>query len=177
MVEVSLDQLIQRADLVVRGTVMRAGARLHASAGHVEPRTHVWIRVDELLAGAMPKAGVVHLWEPGGHCQDLETTVAGGPSYERGEEVVVFLARDAEHPDTYRTLEMTQGKYHVLPHERGAELLAVRDLSDVSLVKWRRRRMEVLPAPEQKPVRISDLELRVRALRRVAPGAMKGGAR
>ena len=172
MVDVPMDDMIQESDLVIRGTVMRTGTRLARAAGELEPRTHTWIRVQEVFAGQPPASNIVHVWEPGGTYQDVQVTVAGAPHYEVAEEVVVFLARDPEQPDVYRTVEMTQGKYHVLPKSTSsASVMAVRDLSDVAMARWRRNRMQIVETPPQKPVSIENVKARVRA--RWLPAALK----
>lgn len=168
MVELPLDDLIRHADLVIQGTVMRTGTRVHsprAAEALLEPRTHVWIKVNEVLAGDAPANGLVHLWEPGGRYGDVQTTVAGAPHYERGESVVVFLRRDPDNQGLYRTLEMSQGKYKVLPNAVDGGRVAIRDLSDVSIVRWRRKSMEVGPPSTQKPIALTTLSARVRELK------------
>lgn len=175
MVDLPLDDLILRADLVVRGRVVRTGIRVRAQqdpAAPLQPRTHVWIEVQEVLAGQVPEGGVVHLWEPGGRYGGVQTTVAGTPHYERDENVLVFLTQDREQPGLYRTLEMVQGKFHILPHVAGSERQAVRDMSDVAIARWRRRRMEVGPPSQDKPMSLPTLTARVRALR-LAPESHK----
>lgn len=171
MVEMPVDDLIRGADLVVRGKVLRTGVRVRATpSGVLEPRTHVWIAVDEVLTGAAPEGGVVHLWEPGGRAGDVETTVAGTPHYEQGEHVFVFLSQDKQERGLYRTLELTQGKYTI--DTAGGDQLAVRDMADVSIVRWRRKRMEIGPPSTDKPINVRKLSARVRALR-LAPENLK----
>ena len=172
MVDVPMDDMIQESDLVIRGTVIRTGTRVARSDGELQPRTHTWIQVQEVFAGEPPASNVVHIWEPGGTYEGVQVTVAGAPHYELAEEVVVFLARDPELPDVYRTVEMTQGKYHVLPKtvER-ASAVAVRDFSDVAMARWRRNRMQIVEPAAQKPVRVETMKAQVRA--RWQPTALK----
>lgn len=180
MVEIPLDTMLQQADLVVRGLVLRKGTRVvlekagNHGQGKLEPYTHVWIRVDEVVAGQTTDK-VVHLREPGGQYEGVQTAVSGTPDYVAGEEVLVFLAKDTDQPGVYRTLQMVQGKYTVLRTDTG-ERMAVRDLSDVSLAKWRRSRLEVLPAPAQKPVGVAFVKNRARALHLLTP-TTKGTSR
>lgn len=164
MVEAPLDALIQRADLVVRGRVERVGTRVVLGKAGLEPNTHVWLRVQEQWAGPSI-AGLVHIWEPGGSYEGTETSVSGTPSYEVGEDVVVFLRKDEANPGTYRTLEMTQGKFGLIKHGKTGEATAVRDLSDVSLARWRRNKLELAAPPTQRPISISSMKARVRSLR------------
>lgn len=171
MVDVSLDDLIVRADLVVRGKVQRIGSRVHVIDGALEARTHVWLEVKEVLGGKAEGRQLVHLWELGGRYADTETIVAGAPRYTVGEEVVVFLQRDGEGQDVYRTLEMTQGKYHVLENGAGRETMAVRDLSEIAVARWNRRgAMRVVEPPAEKAVSLDKLRTRIKALRLTEPG-------
>lgn len=177
MVDVPIERLAEAADAVVRGKVLRTGSRVKIGEGLMEPRTHVWIRVEEVIAGE-PRAGdVVHVWEPGGRYEGVETVVAGAPHYEVGEEVVVFLVHDDAQPGLYRTLEMTQGKYHILEEAQQGQTMAVRDLSDVSIVRWKKRKMQVVHAPAQAPVSVDSLRARVRALRLGAAAGNKEATR
>src|SRR5690349_15411228 len=51
MVEVPLDEMIQRADAIVRGTVVATRVRLDVRDGALEPQTFTTLRVTEWLAG------------------------------------------------------------------------------------------------------------------------------
>lgn len=164
MVDVPLDTLIQKADLVVRGRVERMGTRVVLGQSGLEPNTHVWLRVQEQLAGPSIE-GLIHIWEPGGSYEGTETSVSGTPNYEVGQDVVVFLRKDEAHPSTYRTLEMTQGKFTLMKSSKTGEAMAVRDLSDVSFARWRRNKLELVEPPTQKPITIASMKARVRALR------------
>ncbi|MDZ4697363.1 MAG: hypothetical protein SGI86_19665 [Deltaproteobacteria bacterium] len=164
MVEVPLDTLLVRADLAVRGTVLRTGTRVSIREGVLDPKTHVWIRVDEVLAGTSAPP-VVHLIEEGGRYEGVETVVSGSPRYAAGEEVVVFLIRIAGQADVFATLEMTQGKFRIVKDTKSGDRLMVRDYSEVSMARWRRKRLEISEASVQKPIPLDTLKSRVRVLR------------
>jgi hypothetical protein len=163
MVEVPLDALVLRADLAIRGTVVRTGTRVSIDDGVLVPKTHVWIRVDEVLAGKLPSP-VVHLIEQGGRYEGVETVVSGSARYQMGEEVVVFLTRLLGPNDVYSTLEMTQGKFKVLTDANSGSRLMVRDYSEVSMARWRRKRLEISEDSAPKPIPLAVLKSRVRAL-------------
>jgi hypothetical protein len=164
MVEVPLDALVVRAELAVRGTVLRTGSRVSITEGVLDPNTHVWIRVDEVLAGTSPSP-IVHLVEQGGRYEGVETVVSGSPRYTVGEEVVVFLTRMAGKEAIYRTLEMTQGKFRIFKDAKSGEQLMARDYSEVSVARWRKKGLEISEASAQKPVPLDALKARVRVLR------------
>jgi hypothetical protein len=177
MVEVGIEDLALSAQLVVRGTVVRRGTRVVLRGDVAEPETHVWIEVAERIVGD-DDARVVHVREPGGDLPDAEVRVSGSPSYEPGEEVVVFLVRDAGARGVYRTLHMTQGKFHVQPRGK-AEPLVWRDLSDVALVRWTRSRkgaeqLEIVPPAPVTPMLLSEL---ARVVRARVPGAVPAPSR
>ncbi len=164
MVEVPLDTLVVRADLAVRGTVLRTGTRVSIANSVLEPKTHVWIRVDEVLAGTSVSS-VVHVVEQGGRYEGVETVVSGSPRYAVGEEVVVFLTRIAGQEIVYSTLEMTQGKFRIVKDAKSGDRLMVRDYTEVSLARWRRKGLEISEASAPKPIRFDTLKSRVHVLR------------
>jgi hypothetical protein len=141
----------------------------------------VWIEIQEVMGGKAQGRQVVHLWELGGRYENTETVVAGAPRYTVGEEVVVFLQGDVGSKGVYRTLEMTQGKYHVRAAEGGMQM-ALRDLSEISVAKWSRRgAMRVVDPSVEKAMSVDKLRSRIKALRlteggRKTPTVKKLGA-
>lgn len=130
MVELSLEELIAGADVVVHATVERAGVRRAVRDGRLEPETVVTLRVHEWIVGAGGET--VSLRELGGVTADGSGVLYDGtPTYTAGEEVIVFLARRPEAPHDLRTLGMVQGKMRI---DRGAAPPRVRrDLSSIAI--------------------------------------------
>lgn len=134
MVEVPLEDLIQQADAIVHGTVVRTAVRLEMREGALEPQTITTIRVREWIAGE--GGDEVELRELGGVWQGGGVRFDGTPEYRAGEEVVVFLERRREEPRDLRTLAMVQGKFEVRHGAPGVPSCVLRDLSGVAFARW-----------------------------------------
>lgn len=162
MIEIPLDELAATADVVVRGTVLRSGARLTVRDGELQPRTHTWVHVHEWVKGEGPT--VVEIVEVGGAAGGEVWSVLGTPSYGVGEEVLVFLARTPDDRSRFRTHQMVQGQFRV-DRIRGEPRVA-RDLEAVTFARWTEGRL-VLEEPGRPPsLRLGDLVARVRGVGR-----------
>jgi hypothetical protein len=134
MVEVPLEDLIQQADAIVHGTVVRTAVRLEMREGALEPQTITTIRVREWIAGGGGEE--VELRELGGVWQGGGVRFDGTPEYHAGEEVVVFLERRRDEPRDLRTLAMVQGKFEVRHGAPGVPSCVLRDLSGIAFARW-----------------------------------------
>lgn len=168
MVEVPLEQLVQRADAIVHGTVTRTGTRLEMRESGLEPQTLVTLRVHSWIAGE--GGATVTLRELGGTWQGGGLRFEGTPQYTVGEEVVVFLERRAEAPHDLRTLEMVQGKFSVRHGVPGVPSIVRRDLDGIAFARWADGRQTV-QAPGEDPAMQLDAFLDfVRQVRRDRSG-------
>jgi len=178
MVEVSLEDMARDADVIVRGTVTRTGVRMRFEEGRLEPYTSSELRISDWIAGAGGERLVIRErggeWQGGGHWID------GTPQYRVGEEVVVFLRRDAAE-GSYRTYAMAQGKFIVLRGVPGTSGQVRRDLEGMSFASWGDRGMQL--SEGAAPTMALDTFLaRIRAVRQhfgdASPaGGPLGGAR
>jgi hypothetical protein len=145
--ELSVEALAREADAVVRATVTSSASRWTADGRHI--RTVVSLRRRSAWRGAPPAHLEVDV--PGGTVGDVAQVVSGAPSFQDGEEVVVFLR--ASTPGTWRVHGLALGKFRV---EGGN---AVPDLAGIRLersgVRASERRVEPMP--------VGELERRVRA--------------
>ncbi len=145
----TVEQLAREADAVVQGRVTRMESRWAADGRHIV--TRVTVRVARVLRGV---AGVeVVLEVPGGAVGGFGQRVDAAPSFEPGEEAVVFLRRIAGGRSLVHGL--SQGKFRV----EGGE--ASPDLEGWAFVQ------EAPPAGERRAERmpLDELERRVRAAR------------
>lgn len=111
-VPVAIEDLARGSGAVLLGTVESV------DAGELEDGrivTRVGVRVDERLRGDFA-ATTIALQEPGGRIGDRREVVFGVPSYQIGEEVVVFADRTSD--GIWRTEQLALGKFHV---DRDAE--------------------------------------------------------
>ncbi len=178
MVEVSLEDMARDADAIARGTITRTGVRMEFEGGRLEPYSSSELRVSEWLAGGAGDRLVIRErggeWQGGGHWID------GTPRYRVGEEVIVFLRRDPEQTDRYRTYAMAQGKFVVLRGVPGSSGQVRRDLEGMSFARWAGGGMLLDPA--EAPVMALDTFLaRIRAVRtffgETRPASPLGGVR
>src|SRR5690606_40827882 len=105
----SLETLAERADAVVWARVGPSTSRMVNRDGQLVAVTVTRLYPFEWLKGE--GGAELTVVERGGSHPGGRTVVVGAPRFEPGEEVIVFLARDA---GSYRTLGMTQGRFEVL---------------------------------------------------------------
>lgn len=140
MVEIPIEDLVRDADAIVYGTVERVGVRLVRAPGQagLDPHTTTTIRVHEWIKG---EGGThVSLDELGGEMGEVGLRIDGTPRYRAGQLVVVFLHRVQGR---YRTLQMAQGAFEVMPGLPGTPSIVQRDLGAIGLARWTEGRMTV----------------------------------
>ncbi len=165
MVEVTVPELAQKADLVARGKVTRTESRLSGDGMRIF--TVVTLDVAEAWKGEAGKS--VQIQVPGGTHGDIAQVVQGMPQFREGEDVVVFLrspSRRASDPAVQqaplRVVAMAQGKLNVVKNDAGVEVAAP-DLDGLELVKPGTK--ELQPAAKvATPVRLVDLKKQVKAV-------------
>lgn len=134
MVEIPIEDLIRDADAIVHARVTRTGTQMVLRQGAMEPQTLSELRVQRWLKGTGPETVTVR--ELGGEWQGGGLRIDGYPRYAPGEEVIVFLERHPEHPSDYRTYQMVQGKFVVIPGVPGVPTTVRRDLDGVAFARW-----------------------------------------
>jgi hypothetical protein len=145
--EVSVEALAREADAVVRGTVSSATPRWAPDGRHI--RTHVSLRRVATWRGAPPAEIAVDV--PGGAVGDVAQVVSGAPSFQAGEEVVVFLR--ASGAGRWRVLGLALGKFRVEAGSAVPQLAGLR--LERATLRTSERRVEAMP--------VEELERRVRA--------------
>lgn len=118
VVHADLPALSRKAEVIVRATVSRVESRWNGD--HSRILTQVDLAVAEVLKG--PDSQTVTLILPGGIVGDLGQHVAGVPSFQRGEDVVLFLSPHGGR--AFRITGFSQGKYR-LERGEGGELMAL----------------------------------------------------
>ncbi len=145
----SVEEVARTSDAVVRGRVERTAARATRDGRIV---TEVEIAVREAWKGA-PDA-TVRVVVPGGRLPGLAMRVDAAPTFEEGDDVVVFLSRGAR---AWYVNGLALGKFRV----DGAD--ARPELAGSVVVP----RAAPLPAGERQvgAMPVAELERRVRAAR------------
>lgn len=148
MVEVPLEEMIQQADAIVYGRVVRSDVRVAIDDGQMVPQTYTTIEVTEWLGGEGGET--VQLRELGGTYDGITHEVVGVPTYAVGDEVIVFLERREGPRYDLRTFAMAQGKFVVQAQLEGPRMVA-RDLDGVSFYRWADGNRDVVePGPEPR---------------------------
>ena len=106
----SLTQLVEGADLCLRGQVLSTTPEWTADNGMIY--TTVRISLIETLMGSPDD--VVEVRVPGGDLDGISIRNGEAPAYLPGEDVVVFLKPDPAAPDQYLTYGWFQGKLTLL---------------------------------------------------------------
>jgi hypothetical protein len=145
---VSVEEAARSSDAVVRGTVLSARGRVTAGGRRVV--TDVEIAVASAWKGT--PGATVRVVVPGGVTPGLGMSVDGAPTFEPGEEVVVFLGRAGY---AWQVMGLALGKYRV----SGADARPAFAPEDV--------RPRALAAGERAAgaMPVAELERRVRAAR------------
>lgn len=146
-VATSVEEMARTSEVVVRGRVLDTASRATAS-GRV--LTEVEVEVDDAWKGQA--APTVRLVVPGGRAGKVALKVDAAPTFEPGEEVVLFLARAGA---SWRVNGHALGKYRVVGGEARAAVAGAKMLPR-ALVAGER-------AVGSMPV--AELERRVRAAR------------
>lgn len=120
----SIEELTDRSDLVVRGSV-RSIQSFSENSGIF---TDIELGVLETLKGSTGEAPTV-LRLYGGVFEGKRVVVMGAPCFSTGEDVVVFLI--ARGAGTYDVVNLAEGKFAVAQRADGT-LTVRRDLSDIA---------------------------------------------
>jgi hypothetical protein len=146
---VSVEQLARTSDAVIRGRV--ESARAFRSDDRLRIYTAYDVRTAAVLRGRAP--AVARVVVPGGVEGNLGQRVDAAPSLAVGEELILFLTRDAG--EAFVVSSLAQGKFSVVGR------VARPDLSRFSFVQTSippgERRSEEMP--------VAELERRVRSTR------------
>ena len=156
VLEVTVEQLAEKADRIVRGRVVEQSVLLERGGRAIWTRYHV--RVEETLAGEGTKEVVVHV--PGGRMGELRQEVHGVARLRTNDEVVVFLWKDRQ--GRLRVLGQAQGAFRVRAEGRSGVSYCTNSVHGLVLVdptgKPRRGRAQRVP--------LTDLRARVAKVRR-----------
>jgi hypothetical protein len=145
----SLEQLTDRATVVVRATVAsQESARAPGPAGIY---TFTELRVVETLKGSAPE--VVRVRQAGGTVGRETVQLSGDASLAPGEDVLVFLSCRPEQT-TCAVVALAQGKFHLQGATDGS-VQASRDFAQTEFVHG--------DPPSAGPERYAALAQRIRA--------------
>jgi PKD repeat protein len=157
-------ELVENAPVVVRATVLGTATHLEPIAGSNRPVTLVTLQVVEAFKGSPPSTFLLRL--PGGRVGDASWWIPGSPVFTRGEDVVLMLGPQLDHPGELRLTEFGLSKFDILSDD-SARKFAVRPAfpADEDLLASKRA-----PAPAGQPAGARDAESFFAFLRAAALG-------
>jgi hypothetical protein len=139
----SESDLAARSVAAVTGQVTSIEAAPDAASGGIN--TYVHLAADEVIFGAL-SSGPITLREPGGRLRDRSEWIYGSPEYRVGEQVLVFLAENAD--GTLRTTGMSMGKFSLETDAQGTPVALRRVGEGAALWDLQRNRLVRDPGPE-----------------------------
>ncbi len=108
MLKLTLEDMANRADSIVVGSVVHSSSQWNAD--HTRIYTTVAIAVEESIKGA-PGGNIITISVPGGEAEGITEWVSDTPSFALGERAVVFLE---QLPDTrFEVYGQVQGKFTI----------------------------------------------------------------
>lgn len=120
VIQLSDEDLVSGADVIVRGRVTRITGHLDASG---EVSTYITVSVDELLKGGYWDAELT-IRESGGTVGDRHGWVSANAEFVIGEPVLLFL--DQRDDGTLRTYHFYMGKFTIVTDPGSGDHVAVR---------------------------------------------------
>ncbi len=152
----SVEQMVDASDLVVRGTVDSVWVDEDEN-GHIW--TRALVRVDEPLKGDADEGDYVTVEAAGGVVGNRQMIVDGSARYDVGEQTLLFLT-DKPSRGVYGTVAMGKGKFTVRPDPRdGAPVLV-----QFMLRQDKRYDARFLPLPPVgERIALDAMEARIRA--------------
>ena len=161
VLELDVGELTKRSDRVVRAHVVERESRWDEARERIH--TYTTLELADSLKGEGEPTIVVR--QLGGEVDGTGSFVGGDAHFEVGEEVVVFLRRNPAGESYFHVIGLAQGKFRVV--RSGERSLAVRDLSELSLMRPLEGRFVPLPeagAPES--IALDELERAIDAAAR-----------
>ena len=148
--KLSLEQLVQRADLIVQGQVQSVYSQWDEQRRLVF--TYVSIRVDEPLKGGQRESILIR--QIGGKFGTIEMSVAGAPQFRSAERALLFLKR--QDATTFQVVGMNQGLFRIVEDSAVSNVSGI-DLLDSKTGKIMKPLVDVRAPLEQLKTRIREL--------------------
>jgi hypothetical protein len=148
--KLSLEQLVQGADLIVQGQVQSVYSQWDRERRLVF--TYVSIRVEDPLKGERRQSVLIR--QIGGTAGTIQMSVAGMPQFKSGERALVFLKR--QDATTFQVVGMNQGLYRIVEDSAVSNSSGL-DLLDTKTGEITKPRIGVRAPLEQLKTRIREL--------------------
>lgn len=109
--KLNLRELTEGSDLILRGIVVDKVVRGYEKDGNIKIETEYEFKVREVFKGEINTKKTFSLILPGGKYKKWEMKILGMPSFNKNEEVILFLEKT---PDGYIPTGLSQGKFSII---------------------------------------------------------------
>ena len=157
LLQLSLDDMIRKSTVVVRGTVQRTQSAVHGSVIY----THYQVRVSEVWKGAV--SGSLDIAVPGGVLNGMRETYSGAPSLINSHEYVLYLW--TSKTGLTQVIGLSQGLFDLRPSPSG-DLVATRASVSERMVDSSGNDVQ----DSDFQMRVTDMRTRVLNTLRSSPG-------
>lgn len=148
-------ELVRGADAIVRGKIVKLESSWNENGTLIV--TDATIKVRETLRGEAPQ--LVTVQTAGGVVGDYGVKAVGFPEFRRGENVILFLDREADEPA--RVVGFQQGHWEIVERLDGVKMAVPRVEDGAALIT---RDGQLRPEPQS--VRLRDLKRYIRQIDR-----------
>lgn len=122
LAQLSIEQMTDASDLIVRGTVISQWSMVNPN-NHIV--TRVLVQVSKTYKGRVAVGDVLTIDAAGGTYMDQAVDIPGAERYSNGEDVLLFLA-PIYHGQAYATVGMEMGKYSIRQNPADGSEMPVR---------------------------------------------------
>lgn len=160
ILQLSDQQMVQKASRIVRGKVVRKYSQWVKAERRIY--TYIIVAVLDTIKGS--PGSEITIRQVGGSANGLGMHVPGTASFQLGEEVFVFLEK-ARRSSHYLVMGMSFGKYRVLTDAKTQNKTLHRDLHGISLASWNKQKKMQIKHASPEMVQPKKLETFVQQLR------------
>ncbi len=154
MYYLEVEDLARLSSDIFKGRVM--SATTYWNEGRTRIYTSIRVQIDDPYKGRTRQSQVVTITQLGGELDGVKMDYAGRPTFDEGEEVLLFTTRGKR--DDYVVMALKQGKMRVEGRE------AVREFSGITFVE-RGVTGSRTPLPAGRSLRLPLNEVRMRVAR------------
>lgn len=161
----SLEEMTERADLVVEAVVEGSEAKWNTRKDRISTLTTLVVRSALVADGDAPSVVVVRTL--GGEVGDVGMRVAGTARFAPGERVLVFLRHSKSGQNYFTVVGMSQGKFRLVETADGVQ--AVPGIEGLAFLERDGSVQHASPPEAMAWDSLRDRILRVSAARRPSP--------
>jgi hypothetical protein len=151
VVQMDLPRLVELSDSIVEGTVSRVDVKWDPTAKMIY--TDVAVRISDRLKG--DRSQEVTVRQQGGRIGAMSVYVSGSPTFEIGQQLILFL--DGQAGGTFGVVGLNQGKYEI------QDGIAVSSMTGLEVLNQKTGQIES-PSARSTSIDAETLKARIRGL-------------